>query len=102
MLLTAKNLDQVKFNTKRVKLTKADAEINIALIPVDLMDEAKNTGDQEAVGIRIITTSVVDDNRDPVFTPQTFKTLPVALQNEIMDAVCEYNGLLSPDKLEKN
>lgn len=107
MLLTSENLSEIKYKTKRVKLEKADAEINVALVPVSLVQEAieaNKTGDNEdTVGLKILLSSVVDDNRNPVFTsPSDFESLPLAVKNEIMKAVLEYNGFKKPDELEKN
>ena len=103
MLLTSKNLRDIKYNTKRVQLEKADAEINVALIPVDLMNEAKNATDedQESIGLKIILSAIVDNDGKPVFESfDEFELLPLAVRNEILDAVHEYNGL--KENTEKN
>lgn len=105
MLLTSGNLSEIKYRTKRVKLEKADAEVNIALIPVRLMNEAKKTAekDREPVGLKILMASIVDDNGKPVFeTAEAYKSLPLAVQSELLDAVHEYNGLSDVKELEKN
>ena len=105
MLLTAKNLSEIKYKTKRVKLEKAEAEINVALIPTELIDEARTAsqsgGDTNDVGMKILLASVVDDNGKPVFeSVGSYESMPLAVRNEIMDAVFEYNGL--DGDLEKN
>ena len=104
MLLTAKNISEIKYKTKRVKLEKADAEINVTLIPVELINETRNADEdsKETLGMKILTQSVVDDNGVAVFTAETFSSLPLALQTEVMDAVFEYNGLSGSEELEKN
>ena len=104
MLLTSKNLSEIKYKTKRVKLEKADAEINVALIPVSLVNEARSAGEEgkEELGIKILMASVVDDNGDSVFAAESFKGLPLAVQSEITEAVFEYNGLTDAEELEKN
>jgi len=103
MLLTAKNLSEIKYKTKRVALDKAEAEINVALIPTEMIEEAMQSDDHETTGLKILMASVVDDNGKPVFeTPEVFKSLPLAVRNEILDAVHEYNGLGGNEELEKN
>ena len=106
MLLTSKNLTDIKYKTKRVTLEKAEAEINVALIPVELINEAKKSidggKDAEDVGVKILMSSVVDDDGKPVFTAETYKALPLAIQNEILEAVYIYNGLSDAEELEKN
>ena len=85
-----------------MKLEKADAEINVALIPVELIKEARNNPDDpESTGIKILTASVVDDNGEPVFNTESFELLPLAVQKEISEAVHEYNGLGNKEP-EKN
>ena len=103
MLLTSKNLSEIKYNTKRVQLEKADAEINVGLIPVSLMNEAKNATDenQEEIGLKIILSAIVDGEGNPVFESfDEFELLPLAVRNEILNAVHEYNGL--SENTEKN
>ena len=108
MLLNAENLDKIQYKTKRVKLEKADAEINVALIPVSLIEEAKamkgKTENDEKVievSMKILMSAVVDDKGNPVFkTKEAFESLPLAIQTQIQEAVFEYNGL-SGD-VEKN
>jgi hypothetical protein len=105
MLLNSKNLSEIKYKTKRYKLEKAEAEINVALIPVELMAEARKVGDKdkESTGMKILIAAVVDDNGKPVFeSPEAFQSLPLAVQNEIADKVYEYNGLIDDRTLEKN
>jgi hypothetical protein len=110
MLLNAENLSQIKFNTKRVQLKIADAEIIVALLPGAVFSEAiemkgKDNNDLQSYGLKLLMTSVVDDKGNPVFTtPESFETLPPVVQKEILDEVFNYNGLsaTSIKDLEKN
>ncbi|MBN1807182.1 MAG: hypothetical protein JW837_18190 [Sedimentisphaerales bacterium] len=115
MLLTAENLSEIKFKTKRVKLEKADCEINVALIPASLVQEGQEIKDLEEpeekstklndYGLKILMASVVDDNNKPVFTTQeSFESLPLAVQKEIIKNVWDYNGLSAQGikEIEKN
>lgn len=110
MLLNSKNLSEIKFNKKRIKLEKADAEIFVTLISGALVAELKkakeqNSDDYQSLGIKVLMQSVVDEQNNPVFaTRESFEELPFALQQEITNAVLSYNGL-SDDaikELEKN
>lgn len=110
MLLTSQNLAEIKFKTKRIALEKADAEINVALVNGELVAEGQqiDKGDSEALqefGLKVLMGAVVDDNGKPVFeNKESFESLPLAVQQEIMDAVYDYNGLgkQSSEELEKN
>ena len=116
MLLKADNLSQLKFKTKRIKLEKAEnTEINIALLPSSLILEGRNLKEIQDVkeksekmdeyGLKILMAAVVDENGEPVFTTaESFESLPLAIQNEITEAVWEYNGLSGKgvENLEKN
>ena len=123
MLLSAENLSQIKYRTKRHQLKKADAEIFIALISGAMMDEAKKITDRSPepeknddfskaeqkvynrkmaayikaisdYGFKILSVAVVDDKGDQVFKDiKEFEALPMAVQEEIMEAVYEYNGM---------
>ena len=101
MLLTSENLDKIQYKTKRVKLEKTDAEINVALIPVSLITAAHESDDKDDVGFRILQASVVDDNGKPVFSKvEDFEALPLCVQKEIQEAVFDYNDL--NERSEKN
>lgn len=125
MLLSAKNLNEITYRTKRHQLKKADAEIILALVSGAMMDEAQKITDanpepekkddfngvqqktydkkmaaySKAVkdyGFKILSASVIDDKGDPVFkNVEEFEALALAIQEEIMDAVYEYNGMTS-------
>lgn len=128
--LSADNLNEITYRTKRYELKKADAEMVIALVPGSMMAAAqKITADnpepkkedgldakQQKVyekklaayqtamsdfGFKILSASVVDDKGKPVFKDlAAFETLAPALQEEIMDAVYDYNGM-GPDGADK-
>ena len=105
MLLTSKNLSDIQYRTKRIKLEKVDAEINVALIPVELINESRkaveNGDDTEPIGMKILMASVVDDQGNHAFESEDdYKSLPLAVQNEILDTVYDYNGLT--EEPEKN
>ncbi len=125
MLLNAKNLNEITYRTKRHQLKKADAEIILALVSGAMMDEAQKITDgcpepekkddfskaeQKAYdkkmkayskamkdfGFKILSASVVDDKGAPVFKDvKEFEALAIAIQEEIMDAVYEYNGMVT-------
>lgn len=107
MLLTSGNLGQIKYKTKRVSLKTAEVEINVALIPVSLINETKEVkkkeGDMVSMGMKILMTAIVDDAGNPVFsTIESYESLPLAVQKEITDAVWDYNGLNDDGEIEKN
>lgn len=132
--LNADNLNEITYRTKPYQLKKADAEIILALVPGSMMDDAqkviddspkpKKGDDLNAIqkkrydkkmaayrtaikdfGFKILTISVVDDKGKPVFKDvAAFEALAPAVQDEIMDAVYDYNGMGpgSADKIAKN
>ena len=110
MLLTSENLKDIKLKTMRFKLEKAEAEVNIALLPMSIIAEArsekeKGEHDPEDFGFRVLQAGVVDDKGKPVFkTIEDYNNLPPALQIEINNAVFEYNGLgtKAEEVIEKN
>ena len=109
MLLNAENLEQIKFKTKRVKLTKTDAEINVALLSgalaAEMRDFKKGSDDLDAMGFKMLSAAVVDDAGNPVFeSKEAFEALPLAVQNEILEAILDYNGMSqkSQEALVKN
>lgn len=107
MLLTSGNLGQIKYKTRRVALKTIDAEINVALIPVSLVNETKaaqeKCDDMVSMGMKILMSAVVDDQGNPVFADQeSYESLPFAVQKEITDAVWDYNGLTDNGEIEKN
>jgi len=132
MLLTKENIDKIKYKTKAVPLAKANAEINVALLPASLLSESRerrkeaenklekikndkpettledvlnDMPDNEELGFKIIKFGVVDDKGESVFeTQESFNELPLAIQSEIQEAIFDYNGLneKSQGELEKN
>jgi len=132
MLLTKENIDKIKYKTKAVPLAKANAEINVALLPASLLSESRerrkeaenklekikndkpettledvlnDMPDNEELGFKIIKFGVVDDKGESVFeTQESFNELPLAIQSEIQEAIFDYNGLSekSQGELEKN
>lgn len=94
MLLTSENVGSLTYKKKKVKLEHADAEFYVALIPVSLIKDAKDAGDSDEIGLKVLQCAVVDANNNPVFESyDTFASLPPAVQKEIMDAVWDYNAL---------
>jgi len=132
MLLTKENIGKIKYKTKAVPLAKANAEINVALLPASLLSESRerrkeaenklekikndkpettledvlnDMPDNEELGFKIIKFGVVDDKGESVFeTQESFNELPLAIQSEIQEAIFDYNGLSekSQGELEKN
>lgn len=112
MLLTEKNVGQVTYRVKKVPLKKADAEVNIALVPGAVMIEARELAgkkdDPDAMrkfGFKILSAAILDENGKPAFTSiKAFEEIAPAVQDEIMEAIYEYNGMGpgSAKKIAKN
>ena len=108
MILTSKNLETVKFKTKRYSLEKADAEVIVRLIPTSMITDSKDAlenGQEQSFGMTLIKYCVVDENGDPIFkTEESFESLPLAVKKEILDVIYDYNGLsdVSQKEVKKN
>ena len=108
MILNSENLGALKFKTKKVAFKKAEGEFIVALIPAEMIAERSDVdakGDMADYGMRCIQAAVVDEKGKPVFdNAESFEKLPNAIQDEILKAVYDYNGLsaVAAEELEKN